>query len=95
MDEYINREIVLQEIIKAQESLESNIDKEWTRNKPYFKGLAWANRIISETPAADVVEVVRCKDCKYLRGKDYCYLTLNYRVVEPNHFCSYGKKKTD
>lgn len=44
---------------------------------------------------ADVVEIVRCKDCKYLRGKDYCYLTLNYRVVEPNHFCSYGERKTN
>ena len=55
--EYIEREAVVQDIIKAQESLESDIDKEWTKNKPCFKGLAWANRIILETPAADVEPV--------------------------------------
>lgn len=58
MKEYIEREVAIQNIIKAQESLESNIDKEWTKNKPCFKGLAWANRIILETPAADVTPIV-------------------------------------
>ena len=56
--EYIEREAVIQEIMNAQASLESNIDKEWTKNKPCFKGLAWANRIILDAPAADVAPVV-------------------------------------
>ena len=45
-------------------------------------------------PAADVVEVVRCKDCKYLE------ITLPYgecsrylRMVSPNDFCSCGERK--
>ena len=57
MAEYIKREDVIQNIVKAQESLETNIDKEWTKNKPYFKGLAWANRIVLDTLDADVIEV--------------------------------------
>ena len=57
MKEYIEREAVIQEIMNAQASLESNIDKEWTKNKPCFKGLAWANRIILDAQAADVEPV--------------------------------------
>ena len=70
MQDYIEREAVVQSIMKAQELLESNIDKEWTKNKPCLKGLAWANRIILDTPAADVVEVVRCQDCKHGKSLD-------------------------
>lgn len=57
MKEYIDREAVLKEIYVAQESLETNNDKMWNINKRYFKGLAWANRIILDTPSADVTEV--------------------------------------
>jgi len=47
-------------------------------------------------PAADVVPVVRCRDCKHLgtfRGKLYC--RHNCGVVEPKEddFCSYGERK--
>ena len=53
---------------------------------------------INQTPTADVVEVVRCKDCKYCR--EYMnfnmdkYLGCNcngeiYKVT-PTHFCGYG-----
>lgn len=27
--------------------------------------LNWASRLIRDTPAADVVEIVRCRDCKH------------------------------
>jgi hypothetical protein len=97
--EYIEREAVLKEIYAAQESLESNNDKEWSRNKPYFKGLAWANRIILDTPAADVVKVVRCEDCEFIHdpqyGIGYCYPegSASYRVVSLDDFCKYGKRR--
>ena len=43
-------------------------------------------------PAADVVEVVRCKDCKH-RGTNDCALdTYLYDVVEDG-FCSYGERR--
>ena len=57
---------------------------------------------IREMPAADVAEVVRCKDCEYLRptinvhtGKQagiWCALhdILN---VSPDDYCSRGEKK--
>lgn len=44
--------------------------------------------------AADVVEVVRCKDCKHFQkdllfGKAYC----DGRRIEPNDFCSCGERR--
>ena len=55
------------------------------------------NRIISELPAADVVEVVRCKDCafsnKQIEFKNLYVCLQNERFVKKNDFCSYGERK--
>lgn len=54
------------------------------------------------TPTADVVEVVRCKDCEhYGANKTYrppyfefafCY-KFHHNIMRENDFCSYGEKK--
>ena len=50
---------------------------------------------------ADFVEVVRCKDCKFApvhptdSQKLVCTKSVNWRAVELEHFCSYGKRRTD
>jgi len=51
-------------------------------------------------PAADVVEVVRCKDCRYVFKEDeYSYwcngFTSPMRLVTPETFCSHGRRKND
>lgn len=47
-------------------------------------------------PAADVVPVVRCKDCKYNVGTKKC---LNpdsfFAVPKDDDFCSYGERKDE
>lgn len=55
---------------------------------------------INEIPAADVVEVVRCKDCEhYFCDTPYCkkhkvgYCAFDEIVKDKNHFCSYGERK--
>ena len=54
-----------------------------------------ADKMLANMPAADVVEVVRCKDCKhsnqYGGGCWYCekYEGL-FSAVNPNDYCSYG-----
>lgn len=62
-----------------------------------------AQMLIDAIPAVDAVEVVRCKDCKYL----YCCSAVDRRfycrhwpkgleginVIEDNPFCSYGERK--
>lgn len=42
-------------------------------------------------PAADVVEVVRCKDCKYF-GVLSGWCTFHDARIKYNDFCSYGAK---
>ena len=55
--EYIEREALEKEIDEAQNSLISNDDRIWRMNGKYFKGLAWARRLLLDAPASDVVEV--------------------------------------
>lgn len=53
---------------------------------------------LRDYPAADVVEVVRCKDCKHKGessdGYPMCMLFQNTKVfVELGHYCSRGERK--
>lgn len=48
---------------------------------------------ITNAPAVDAVEVVRCKDCKFYR-KNICPMWC-YTETRPNSFCSFGERRTD
>ena len=57
--------------------------------------------ILSGQPTADVVEVVRCKDCKYfeedIQGTGLCSLGgqldwTNMNTMYADDFCSYGER---
>lgn len=56
---------------------------------------------ISNTPAADVVEVTRCKNCRYcfdaIMGGMWCEHPDNIMPLgsNPDDFCSYGKPKEE
>ena len=60
-------------------------------------GSVCADLIISvyRLPAADVVEVVRCKDCKYWHSDALCCSREIHYIVnaEVNDYCSYGERK--
>lgn len=55
---------------------------------------------LNKIPNADVVEVVRCKDCIY-RGREDCAMFYRCNCGEQhtwetdNDFCSYGERKGD
>lgn len=52
---------------------------------------------IADAPTVDAVEVVRCKDCKYLMFSD-CYGECgqgHMGIVRPDDFCSYGERRTN
>lgn len=68
----------------------------------------WISSFIESQPTADVVEVVRCKDCKYFmeytdeykveNADGDCYLRVvnstnpQFNAVKYDEFCSYGKR---
>ena len=91
MAEYIEREA-------AKKTLGESglIPKYAENNRPV------TDRIIDGIPAADVVEVVRCKDCKHYgwaqepchgRTERYCKLNKGLVVISKETFCSYGERR--
>ena len=67
-------------------------------DRPYYDVLSETIKMINEMPTADVVEAVRCKDCKY--GKIDSLFCCEYECsvfgnsnVEADDFCSYGERK--
>lgn len=77
--------------------------------KPYYADVVTVMAIdncveeISELPKADVVEVVRCKDCKhatfYSCKNDSCYKSIicEYKITtgDENFFCAFGEYRRD
>lgn len=56
--------------------------------------------VLKLMPTADVVEVVRCKDCKHYSadgwGYGNCYRgSVEYLRMADNGFCSYGERRED
>lgn len=51
--------------------------------------------LIDTMPAADVEEVVRCKECKHWTGKEYVGCCQLSKIVarHADDFCSYGKRR--
>ena len=47
---------------------------------------------VRDMPTADVVEVIRCKDCKYYISEPY-YCFRKDILMTPHSFCSYGKRR--
>ena len=85
-NQYIEREAAKRELLSWAVCM----------NHPEYLMKDDALHVIDSFPAADVVEVTRCRDCKYhedtpVIGFEHCCLydlTMRY-----NDFCSYGKQK--
>lgn len=86
--------IKLEEAIEKIDNLKCECDAHF-----YGEALTDAKSELLALPTADVVEVVRCKDCKF-RGTDDCsnsyYLECEGAYVDPmedDDFCSYGERR--
>lgn len=84
MAEYINREAA---------------KKEFNLNFGGVSHAVIANRLLDSIPAADVVEVVevvRCRDCKHStepQSDRTCWCKGWNQYVPEEHFCSFGKRR--
>ena len=57
-------------------------------------------RAIRELPAADVAEVVRCRDCKNLvnttiNANGFLICDISDMEIAPDDFCSYGERREE
>ena len=106
MAEYIKREDVLERIDGIWDCADMvfepndhccNMDDcsscKWRETKDAIR------RIVEHTPAADVVEVVRCKDCKYCKVEcgNYCCYVDDYLKMPISHYgdfyCADGERR--
>jgi len=89
MKEYIEREA-------ARDLMERALEDDWE--------IQYANDRLRDIPAADVVEVVRCRECKWWvrEGNDsYGYAMFcdhdcslgGQGIKKPEDYCSYGERK--
>ena len=97
MAEYIERKALIEKIVNTPTV---PIRKCYEGNFVYADGTASRqNEIIdyiNEQPTADVVEVVRCKDCEMARETEderYLFCMQFADTVGFRAFCSYGVKK--
>ena len=96
MAKYIEREKLYQELHNAGgcDAPKNSWADGWD------KGISEAIRLLTEQPTADVVEVVRCKDCKYWHHGYCCGIPVvgddaSYVATEEMDYCNYGEAKTD
>ena len=91
-EEYISRAAAIEEIDKWLDTVGTVL---------VGKGLSYYGELIGcieDTPAADVAEVVRCKDCKHRTEYGNCGHPRQKGVFPsayPFDFCSYGGYKTN
>ena len=81
-DEYISREAALTAL----------------QDSDLFNTTERQLRAIRELPAADVAEVVRCKDCKNLvnttiNANGFLICDISDMEIAPDDFCSYGERR--
>ena len=93
MAEYIEREALI-------EKCKAIIQDKWNdKSAPVSWSHAYADFIdnIKEQPVADVVPVVRCKNCNYYEiGKEYepyCNHINGLDETKDYDYCSYGERK--
>ena len=96
MSKYINVEEV-ERIIRNDVPLKLLMTN--SLNRAVKNGIEIAEIISEKAKPADVVEVVRCKDCRmaeeYLMVDGWYYCNINSLSHKPNHFCSYGERKEE
>ena len=84
------------------------IDAEILPKDEFFEGLSDIEKAkvlqwMISAPTADVVEVVRCADCKHCNkyknwnNREYlgCNCNCDVTEVKADHYCSYGERRTE
>ena len=92
MSRYIEREAVMK---TARDGYHSDFGKS-------MADLTSLREVLEDTPTADVVEVVRCRECKHFdknkgyRDTKFSFSFCNkfhHNITTENDFCSYGERR--
>ena len=104
MAEYIEREALIEHIkdLPTWDYIAKS-DGVYEKSTKYPEGNFDCDDVINSinnAPAADVVEVVRCKECRmFVDNKSalttYCTRECKNLTVKPDDFCSYGERRKE
>ena len=87
-DEYISREALLEHLGRCKQSEDAT-----TLTAAVITALQC---FVQSQPTADVVPVVRCKDCKHfvnatINANGFLICDISDMEIAPDDFCSYGE----
>lgn len=90
-DEYIRKADAVDEINANADGLEQN------GGIPYAQGARAMAIVVGQMPSADVVQVVRCRDCKYHSyDEEFCCYWCEHIFmageVKPDFYCACGEE---
>ena len=97
----------MSDYIKREDAIDACLEEtstKWSTKEEAEEGRIIAS-VIKSLPSADVVKVVRCKDCKYLKpftsqygAGQYCECPCSFGgqgIKKPDDYCSYGERRDD
>ena len=100
MDEYIERNALIRQIICDMAEFVGTPNEVLKHDERCNYAIFY----LKNASIADVVPVVRCRDCKYYKPQkksahwenraNYCNRVVTIKT-QPDDFCSYGKRKED
>ena len=104
MAEYIEREALYRKIAELEMLARDRYLDTPTSSPVYPRYMAQLGErtqlkfLVADFPAADVVEVVRCKDCEYflkaeVNGNGFLICSVTDKEIYEEDFCSYGERR--
>lgn len=92
MPRYIDAEILPKLFSEEYKKTVKLIKDGETHLNNLAEGFTEADEVVRSVPPADVVKIVRCKDCKFYSVNGHCGV-LGF--CEPDEFCSRGERRKD
>lgn len=91
MAEYIDREALVAKFDRIGLGEHSFVEKVFSDG---------VRTIIAEMPAADVVPVVRCRECEYAKNakvnkRGFLICPASHMEIVDDDYCSYGEREED
>lgn len=92
MTDYIRRDTAIELMKKEAAEMSESFEELGGESGIYADAYEDAANMLQDMAAADVAEVVRCRDCIYrIEGRCFSRTSfLNAPAVEPDNFCSWG-----
>lgn len=99
MAEYIDRDVLCAAIEKHCYDVSGDLPDKSIVKQVYKMAYSHIQDVVRALPAADVVEVVRCKDCKrcvtrLVMGQQRWYCK-NWFLVRADFYCADGERRTE